>query len=127
MKKIAASLFLLLLMGASTQAFSQVPDAMKHPQGTMRLIFMAARSGDFTQLENLCDPQGESDGDTESICDAAGNPEPFVEAFKDGRVVGMPRFSGNMAEVDFLFGEGAKQKETMTLIKRGEGWYLYSF
>jgi hypothetical protein len=100
------------------------------PAAVLELLFAAARDEDFSQLAGLCDPQGENDGDTASICDlSADHPEhtTFIEQFSTGKVVGEARIDGDSAEVDFIFGPDGDWSETMTLIERDGRWYLLDF
>lgn len=97
------------------------------PEGTMNMVFDAARSGNYDQLKNLCDPQGENDGDTRRVCQAGENPEEFKKYFQDGAVKGSARIEGDKAEVDFNFGPGGSDSETMRMVQRDGKWYLMSF
>ncbi len=102
------------------------------PESVVQTIFDAARSGDFAVLDGLCDPLGENDGDTQMICDLAGddaNRDEFVQFFATGEIGGDAVISpdGNRAEVPFIFGPDGNSEETMELINREGQWYLYSF
>jgi hypothetical protein len=102
------------------------------PEGVVRAVFDAAKSGDFASLEGLCDPLGENDGDTQMVCDAATDDsvrEEFVEYFSAGKISGDAQVSpdGDTVEVPFLFSPYGDREETMTLINRDGQWYLFSF
>lgn len=92
------------------------------------MIFDAAKSGNYAPLANICDPNG--DGDTRDICNMANDDsraEEFKEAFADGEVVGEARIEGDRAEVDFKFGPGGVENETMRLVKVDGKWLLSAF
>jgi tetratricopeptide (TPR) repeat protein len=102
------------------------------PESVVQVIFDAAKSGDFASLQDLCDPLGENDSDTQMICDLATdetNREEFVQYFATGKISGDAKISrdGAQAEVPFLFGPDGDSEETMELINRDGRWYLYSF
>jgi hypothetical protein len=102
------------------------------PEIVVQAIFDAAKSGDFTSLKDLCDPQGENDSDTQMICDLAAdetNREEFVQVFAAGKLSGDAKISpdGTQAEVPFLFGPDGDSEETMELINRDGQWYLFNF
>jgi hypothetical protein len=102
------------------------------PEGVVQAIFDAAQSGDFSALGDLCDPQGESDGDAQIICDAAtdeASQEEVARFFAKGKITGDAEISGdgNQALVPFLFGPDGDVEETMVLIKRDGQWYLLGF
>lgn len=100
------------------------------PSGTVQILFDAASSKDFAALGNLCDPKGENDGDTRSICALAtddADAEEFVEYFSKGKISGDAVIEGNKAEVPFLFGPDGKREETMRLVQRDGKWYLSAF
>ena len=100
------------------------------PASVVQAIFAAARSEDFSALAGLCDPLGEHDGDTDTICNiTADHPDKdaFIAAFARARLNGEPSISGDRAEVPFLFGPNGDQEETMILILRDGKWYLLGF
>jgi hypothetical protein len=102
------------------------------PASVLQAVFDAAQSGDFAALQNLCDPLGENDSDTQMICDlATDNTEraSFVEFFEKAQINGDAQISldGSEAEVPFLFGPDGQEEETMKLINRDGNWYLSSF
>ncbi len=102
------------------------------PESVVQTIFDAAKSGDFASLEELCDPLGENDGDTQMICDLATddtNREEFVQNFATGNIGGDAKISpdGAEAKVPFLFGPDGDGEQTMGLINRDGQWYLFGF
>ena len=89
-----------------------------HLADVVQAVFVAAQTDDFDGLQELCDPQGENDGDTQMICDLATdstNREEFVQFFAQGQLNGEVVISqdGNQAEVPFLFGPDGQQEESM--------------
>lgn len=119
------SFFLFVLMvNAAPQGSG--PD-QSTPEGTLQMVFDAAATGALDQLVDLCDPEGENDGDTQQICDAAEDPEEFLEYFSNAQLNGEAEIEGDMARVPFLFGPDGSYEETMVLVKREDKWYLYSF
>ena len=98
----------------------------------VQVVFDAAKSDDFASLEDLCDPLGENDEDTQMIYDIAAddtNREEFVQAFASGEVNGIAEISadGTEAVVPFLRGPDGDTEETMKLVNRDGQWYLHSF
>jgi len=83
-------------------------------------------------LQDLCDPLGENDGDTQMICELAtddSNRDEFLQYFSAGEIRGDAIISpnGDRAEVPFLFGPDGNSEETMELIYRNGQWYLFGF
>lgn len=112
------------------------------PSSVVKAMFYAAETGDFQILGNLCDPEGEGDEDTKTLCalslykiagsrGSKATRQDFVEAFKNGKVSGQTKKRsdkyGDFADVPILFGPNGDKKETMTLINREGKWYLSSF
>ena len=99
------------------------------PASVMEAVFTAAQTGDFALLSGLCDPLGENDGDTTSIC-AITTDHPdrdsFVAFFASGKVTDVA-ISDDRAEVSFLFGPDGNKEETMVMVERDGRWYLLSF
>lgn len=124
---IFAISLLWLNMSQCGQSTPKGPD-QSTPQGTMKIIFAAAQTGDFESLRGLCDPSGKGDGDTKRyICGAANAPEEFVKYFAKAQLDGSPKIEGDRAAVPFLFGPDGHKKETMNMVKRDGKWYLSSF
>ncbi len=101
------------------------------PTKVLETIFQAAKSGDFSQMKNLCDPQNQGDGDTKDLCKIAeasqSHQQEFIKYFKPAKITGEPQIDGDRASIDFLFGPNGQREETMNLVRRGEKWYLLSF
>lgn len=101
------------------------------PVATVERIFYLAQTGNLSELASLCDPQGQHDGDTKSICGIANADKSkqaeFMTMFRDGKVSGKPLVNNGKAAVPFLFGVGATKSETMNLVQRDGMWYLLSF
>ena len=106
-------------------------DDRTDPVWVVNQIFEAAKNQQYDVLNDLCDPMGENDKDTEMICTIANAPEDirqsFIDHFSSGRVVGEAKIEGNTAKVNFKFGKNSDKDETMNLIKRDGEWYLSSF
>ena len=103
---------------------------MEDPASVLQAVFDAARTGDFSTLAGLCDPQGQNDDDTALICAiTADHPDrdSFVAYFAAGKVAGEAVVQGDRAEVPFLFGPNGDQEETMVLVRRDGKWYLAEF
>lgn len=116
-----------------------------NPKSVVEALFYAARTKNFSVLQNLCDPLGESDGDCRQICalpelaQKMDDPKAqewvdgFVQAFEAAHVEGEIQYrktdSGEVAEVVFEFTQGNPKRthETMRLVKRNTNWYLLSF
>ncbi|MBK9453951.1 MAG: hypothetical protein IPN95_32065 [Bacteroidetes bacterium] len=112
------------------------------PGNVVSRLFEAAKADDPKLLAGLCDPEKQNDGDTDCLCaldpayvphqcgEDSGNRiswEEFKEYFQNGSLAGEPTIAGNEAGVPFHFGSSGTESETMTLVKRGEKWYLSSF
>lgn len=101
------------------------------PKKVVEMIFTAAKTGNLNPLMNICDPLGEGDGDTRSLCKVANatpeGQEEFKEYFKFGQVIGNAVIDGNRAVVQFKFGPQGNRDETMNLVNRNGLWYLSSF
>jgi len=120
------------------------------PESVVNAVFYAAQTKDYSILQCLCDPFGDGDGDTKSLCSISkmaeqvnsygGNEKTkqmlseFVGMFEVGRVSGQITFSEfegvKFAEVPFLFNHPGGEKrsdETMNLVQRFGNWYISSF
>jgi uncharacterized protein YuzE len=135
MKVIGTIFIFSLILSLIGCGGTSAPDQFT-PEGTLQAVFDAARTKNFSLLANLCDPEGENDGDTQMICDLATseqtgevNRDMFVEVFQKGKIMGRAEFNsdGTRAEVEFFFGPDGNDEETMNLIKREGQWYLLSF
>jgi hypothetical protein len=100
------------------------------PKSVTASIFHAAETGRTGHLRGLCDPTGAGDDDTRRICamhEGAPGWDSFRQSFARARLNGEPRVSGDRAQLDFLFGPGGGDGETMELVRRDGRWYLSSF
>ena len=148
MKKFIIAVLCIISCNAFCQTNQFKLDQTK-PESVVNAIFYAAQTEDYSILENLCDPTGEGDGDTKSLCSVyyaelqvksyGGSLETkeliksFKEAFSCGRICGKTTYETNenveYATVPILFnGDGSgKTQEKMELVKRDGLWYLSSF
>jgi hypothetical protein len=120
------------ILAAASEAADTAVSPATSPESIVQAVFDAAKSSDFASLEDLCDPLGENDEDTQMICDIAAddtNREEFVQVFAAGKVNDTAEFSpdGTEAAVPFLLGPDGDSEETMKLINRDGQWYLLSF
>ena len=116
------------------------------PNNVVNAIFYSAKTGNYQLLENLCDPLGEGDGDTKSLCmlanlkkqaDKSGETEEIKKTFEEfeiyfklastyGQVEYETKDSENeIARVSFIFnhpGGESRSSEVMKLIKRDGKW-----
>ncbi len=101
-----------------------------NPKSVTGSVFYAAESGRVEHLRGLCDPRGENDDDTASICamtPASPEWDDFRRQFAHGKINGEPRVSGDRAALHFVFGPDGTRSETMELVRREGRWYLFSF
>lgn len=109
-----------------------VPVDHADPEAVVATMLEVATTNEWDRLANLCDPNGEGDGDTRRICDLATNPEDraeFIEVFRGGTVGEFVEVNAEtgQARVPFTFGQTERENETMNLVLRDGAWYLYSF
>lgn len=101
------------------------------PKGVAEMIFSAAKSGDYSQLKNLCDDALQPDGDSKHICDVTNGDDQlkasFKEYFSKGTVVGEPTIEGDNAKVNVKFGPDGTKDETFNMTKKDGKWYMVSF
>ena len=109
------------------------------PESVVKAVFRAADTRDLEVLPRLCDPEGQNDGDTRSLCQLAtsndqNSIDEFVRVFRPGRITGATTYvreeDTEFALVPFRFnhpGKKNRDRETMKLVKREGAWYLYSF
>lgn len=105
-------------------------DLNSTPEAVINTLATAAKSGDHSQLANLCSASVESDGDCKSICALASDPKKakeFNEYFSTLIIDGTPEINGDKAKVNIKFGPDASKKETMNMVKADGKWYLSSF
>ena len=123
--------FVLILFLGLGACSSKASIDQTNPNSVVQAIFDAANSEEYSALENLCDPQGENDSDTQDICGLAESDtdfqQEFVEYFAKGKPSGDAEIKADEASVPILFGPDADQEETMVLVKRDDKWYLSSF
>ena len=150
MKAQILSLILLLIMSFSANAQKKFKLNQKYAKSVVNSIFEAAKSGNYNHLYSLCDPNGFSDRDAKRICftaqladtvkggkaseNAERNLAEFDSIFKTGKITGKVVYENDgqteYAKVPIWYnhpqGE-SRSNETITLVKRSEKWYLYSF
>jgi hypothetical protein len=100
------------------------------PKNVVEAIFKAAKTGDASHLQGLCDPKLTTDIDARRICDYAAGFDPegeFPMFFASGRIVGNRRETDDWAEVPFVYGPNGDLLDTMVLAKRDGKWYLEAF
>ena len=114
----------------ATTEVAKGPD-QSTPKGVAEIIFGAAKSGDYSQLKDLCDAALESDADSKHICDVTTGDDElkanFKEHFSKGTVTGEAVIEGDNAKIDILFGPDGTKKETFNMTKKDGKWYLVSF
>lgn len=115
-----------------TQTVDVTHDIHDDPVTLVEAIFLAARTGNFSELSGLCEPSGAGDGDTKRICDIASQPkaaqDDFKSQFQKGRVVGNAiLFGDNGAKVKIKFGPDGTRDEEFDLTKISGKWYIVSF
>ena len=142
--------FLVAVTEGKTQSTRTFIIDFKDPKSVVNAIFYAAQTKDFEILQCLCDPFGENDGDTRSLCtmssllaqtsEFGGNAateqaiNQFVQMFQLGRLSGpitCEEIEGiKYANVPFLFnhpGGENRSNESMQLVNRYGNWYFSSF
>ncbi|NNE90465.1 MAG: hypothetical protein HKN23_02360 [Verrucomicrobiales bacterium] len=111
------------------KAVTAAPAGKEGPEAVLQQVFDAAKSGKLADLKPL--QSRTADGDVKRVCGVSEAPADaqadFQKYFREGKVTGKARISGDKAEVDFRFGPGATKKETMNLVKEGDAWLLDSF
>ncbi|MBL7700786.1 MAG: hypothetical protein JNM14_00930 [Ferruginibacter sp.] len=131
MKKIIYSVFALAFLFAACKGKSAASGDQTSPKGVANMIFDAAKSGDYSQLKNLCEASLASDGDSRRVCEVADADDKtkssFKEYFSTGKVVGEPTIEGEEASVNITFGPDGTKEETLKMQKKDGKWYLYSF
>ena len=132
-------LFLTLSCGSNADVKPDIDKILSDPKLVVEELFRAANTDDYSLMSQLCDPNGEGDGDTKSLCEMAeGSAEhkaEYVGYFKMGKVTGDTEYSESAdgtkrAAVPFWFnhpGGESRSNETMNLLQRDGKWYLYSF
>lgn len=142
MKKIIIILSFIPLFSIS-QSKEFILDS-KTPENVVNALFHVMETQDWQMLCNLCDPKGEGDGDTKSICqlsifEVAGSAGNKTSRIKFAKGAGRVKISGAAefeeydgeeyakVPISFLDLEGKEVgKEEFKLIKRDGKWYLLS-
>jgi hypothetical protein len=142
--------FILLTASVFAQNSKTYQIDFKDPKSVVNALFYSAQTRDFEVLQCLCDPFGENEGDTRSLCSISslmaqisefgGNAatqhavNQFVQMYQQGRISGQITFEevdGNkFANVPFYhnhLGGPSGSNESMKLINRYGNWYFYSF
>lgn len=131
MKKIIYSAFILAFLFTACKGKSGSGGDQTTPKGVANMIFDAAKSGDYSQLKNLCNDSLVSDGDSRRVCQIADGDDKskssFKEYFSTGKIVGEPTIEGEEASVNITFGPDGTKEETLKMQKKDGKWYLYSF
>ena len=150
-KKLILSLVILIFV-VSVNAQENRPFKLnqKYAKNVVNSIFHAAQSENFDYLYSLCDPNGYSDRDAKQICfitqladmvkenkaseSAKQNLVEFVTIFKTGKITGDIVFEKDgkteyaKTPIWYNHPQGEERSnETITLVKRSDKWYLYSF
>jgi hypothetical protein len=122
----------------------------KDPKSVVNALFYAAQTKDFGVLQCLCDPFGENDGDTRSLCSMSnlfeqtsefgGNEttqlaiNQYTQMFQTGRISGQITYEESdglkYANVPFIFnhpGGESRSNESMKLVNRYGNWYFSNF
>ena len=152
MKNSLILFFLLVVSFSKAQAQTNnvfVVD-FKDPKSVVNALFYSAQKKDFQILPLLCDPFGENDGDTKSLCglyQIISNPSEnygneitpnivseFVRLFQNGKLNGQITYEEldgvKYVNVPFLFNHPSgpsRSNESMKLVNRYGNWYFYSF
>jgi hypothetical protein len=146
-------LFFLLVLSISkvpAQTNNVFVIDFKDPKSVVNALFYSAQKKNFEILQCLCDPFGENDGDTRSLCsfsslvaqtsEYGGNESTqtainqFVVMFQTGRISGAVTYEESegvkYANVPFLFnhpGGENRSNESMKLVNRYGNWYFLGF
>ena len=120
--QIVVFAFLAMFVKVNAQVKPYVID-FKDPKSVVNALFYSAQTKDFEVLQCLCDPFGENDGDTRSLCsirnlfaqtaEYGGNEttqqviNQFTQMFQTGRISGPVTFEEldglKYANVPFIF------------------------
>lgn len=104
-------------------------DWQRDPEAVMQSLFKGSRDGLFMMNEFLVDPYHEGSKEVMQLAYASivspREKDQLARRYKTGRIIGEPLEMGDRCDIEFLYGYKAKDKATMTLIKRGNHWYLY--
>ena len=135
MKKIISAVIIVTVLFTACKGKSSGGGAagsdQSTPKGVAEIIFSAARSGDYSQLKDLCDASLEADGDSKHICDVSSGDDKlktsFKEYFEKGKVVGEAVIEDDKAKIDITFGPDGTKAETFNMAKKDGKWYMVSF
>lgn len=110
-----------------TQLFESF-DFQKSPEGTVKYIFSAAKSGDLSKMRHLMDPYGEFNKGIAEICFIEISPDEgkkkWKNFFANGRIMGSPQVKGDLATIEIAVGNSSDRLKSFTLVKRLNRWYL---
>jgi hypothetical protein len=106
-------------------------DFQESPEGVLLYIFEASSNRDFSNFQYLCDPYAENDSDVNGFCyinlTFGAEKEKVAQEFENGRIMSETKFIGDdKAEIEFAYGYGSNQLETISFINRNGLWYLLS-
>jgi len=100
------------------------------PLAPIESVIAAARFSDAAGLSELCDPEGHADADARRVCAARPESERdwamFREWFGEARILGLADATGQAPEevrIAVAIGPDRRHVE-VTVIKRGERWFL---
>jgi hypothetical protein len=106
-------------------------DFQNNPESVMNYIFESAKTGNFKDFRNLCDPYGENDSDVNIICNAEllseKRKKDLQDMFKNGRIIGEPVITKNTAVIEFAYGLSSSYLKKMGMVKRNNLWYISSY
>lgn len=152
MKKMTLILIVMISFGLTVtgQNKKSYHIDFTNPKSVVNAIFYAAQTKDFAVMQQLCDPNGQGDGDTQKLCaisqiakqvgddddngDNQKKLDEFVKMFRSARINGTISYNDRegtqYARVPFLFNPSERESrnsETMELVKRNGKWYLSNF
>jgi hypothetical protein len=102
------------------------------PVWVIEAIIDAAKTGDFSQLAKICDPQGRSDKDASTICAVSTSTkekqELFRKTFRNSVMLDEPRVidAVNVAIRISYMGVYHEERTVVYLTKAGDRWYVSS-
>lgn len=108
-------------------------DAADDPFAPVRHMIEAAQSGDPSGLDELCDPEGGFDSDARRVCRARPEDERGWAIFRawlgHARILGLASNTGaSPDEVVIAVAMGPHERTVdVTVVRRGERWYLARF
>lgn len=112
---------------------AQKTDIHLTPENLVNSMFKAISEKDYAVLREICDPLGENDGDSSSICGMEYLEETeqneirayFGKACINGSVTYETEDGVSYAQVPILFGPNKDLKETINLVNRKGKWFFY--